>query len=51
MLSDNEVPPSGENIFLRKRDPNFLLVFCGHFASISNHFRVIQDLFIRYLHE
>jgi hypothetical protein len=37
--------PSGENIFHRKPDPDFLLAFCRHFASISNHFRVIQDFY------
>jgi hypothetical protein len=30
-----KAPPSGENIFLRKPDPDFLLVFCWHFVCIS----------------
>jgi hypothetical protein len=40
-----EAPPSGENIFHRKPDPDFLLAFCRHFASISNLFRVIYDFY------
>jgi hypothetical protein len=27
-LIATETPPSGENIFIRKPDPDFLLVFC-----------------------
>jgi hypothetical protein len=33
-------------IFIRKPDLDFLLVFCWHFASISNHFRKIQDFLL-----
>jgi hypothetical protein len=38
--------PLAEKIFIRKFDPDFLLVFCWHFASISNHFRVIHDVLL-----
>jgi hypothetical protein len=31
-----------------KGDPDFLFVFCWHFASISNYFRVIHDFLLAF---
>jgi hypothetical protein len=42
MLNDNEAPHRGEHIFIRKPDPDFLLVVCCHVLSKSYHFGVIR---------
>jgi hypothetical protein len=40
-----ETPLSGENIFIRKPDLDFLLVVCLHILPKSYRFRVIRDKF------
>jgi hypothetical protein len=40
MLSEIEAPPSGENISIRKPDPEILIVFRIHFSQMSHRFRV-----------
>jgi hypothetical protein len=37
-----ETPPSGENIFIRKPDLDFLLVVGSHNLYNSHRFRVIR---------
>jgi hypothetical protein len=49
MLNNNEAPPSGEEIFIRKPDPDFLLVVCYHVLPKSYRFRVIRVSSIRSL--
>jgi hypothetical protein len=44
-----EPPPSGENIFIRKSDPDFLLVVCWHVLPKCYRFRVIRVSSIRLL--
>jgi hypothetical protein len=39
--------PNGENIYLRKPVPDFLLMVCGHVSPKSNRFRVIRVNSIR----
>lgn len=39
-LAVNEAPPNGENNFIWKPDPNFLLVVCWHLPTILNHFQI-----------
>jgi hypothetical protein len=41
-LMATEPPPSGENIFIRKPDLDFLLVVCSHILPKSYRFRVIR---------
>jgi hypothetical protein len=47
-LSAIEATPSGENIFFRKPDPDFLLVICWHVLPNSYRFRVIRENSIRF---
>jgi hypothetical protein len=46
-LATTEAPTNGENIFIRKPDPDFLLVICRHVLPKPYRLRMIRENSIR----